>query len=310
MKWIAPERYLDFRCIAGACRHSCCIGWEIDIDPESLRRFQNVPGELGERLRQNIDISEDSACFRLQGEEERCPFLNRDGLCDLILALGEDALCQICTDHPRFRSFFSDRTEIGLGLCCEAAGRLMLGDERPMRLIVLQDDGKGAALPPHEKELLDLRNHLFELIQNRSLPIMQRVESLLPACRINRQAWTDFLLTLERLDERWAQLLKQLTDAPAAPLPSSMEIPLEQLMCCLLYRHLPGALEDGDIHGRILFSALLWHIIARLCGTHLHAHGSVSLNDLVELARLASSEIEYSEENTRAILDRIADWMA
>ena len=57
MKLIAPDYYKDFKCIAGNCRHSCCIGWEIDIDPDSLRRFQSVPGALGERLRQNIDIT-------------------------------------------------------------------------------------------------------------------------------------------------------------------------------------------------------------------------------------------------------------
>ena len=47
----------DFRCIADQCRHSCCIGWEIDIDPDSLKRFQNVPGELGQRLKDNIQLS-------------------------------------------------------------------------------------------------------------------------------------------------------------------------------------------------------------------------------------------------------------
>lgn len=302
MKLIAPKRYLDFCCIAGACRHSCCIGWEIDIDPDSLRRFQQVPGKLGERLRESIQITDDCACFRLQGAEERCPFLNADGLCDLILELGEETLCQICTDHPRFRNFYPSRTEIGLGLCCEAAGRLLLGDEAPMRLTVLEDDGAFSPADPEEAELLQLRDELFALVQDRSLPIAQRVDKLLPASQINWQDWASFLLTLERLDERWAEALQKLPQACEVSLPIQLEIPMEQLMCYLLYRHLPGALDDGDINGRIRFAALMWRLIVRLC----LQTGCAALDDLVELARLYSSEIEYSDENTCAILDRIA----
>ena len=306
MKLIAPERYRDFQCIAGECRHSCCIGWEIDIDPDSLRRFQSVPGALGERLRQNIDVTENGACFRLQGKEERCPFLNQHGLCDLILELGEDSLCQICTDHPRFRNFFSDRTEIGLGLCCEAAARLLLGDEEPMRLTVLEDDGEEKTSDPFEEQVLAVRTQLFALMQDRSVPAAARAEKLLPAGAIDWGFWAGKLLQLERLDERWAELLSLLPHAPAHPLSPALEIPLEQLMCCLLYRHLPGAVEDGDITGRIRFCGLLWQLTARLC-MHLQTK---NVDDLAEIARLLSSEIEYSEDNTCALLDLIAETMA
>jgi len=306
MKLIAPERYRDFQCIAGECRHSCCIGWEIDIDPDSLRRFQRVPGRLGERLQQNIDVTEEGACFRLQGEEERCPFLNKDGLCDLILELGEDSLCQICTDHPRFRNFFSDRTEIGLGLCCEAAARLLLAAEEPMRLTVLEDDGEKTAADAFEEQVLHVRAQLFALMQDRSVPAAARAEKLLPAAAIEWGFWASELLQLERLDEQWAEHLALLAHTPVHPLSPALEIPLEQLMCCLLYRHLPGAVEDGDLAGRIRFCGLLWQLTARLC-RHLQIHDAFGL---AELARLISSEIEYSEENTCAILDLLAETMA
>lgn len=302
MKLFAPEYYPAFQCIAGDCRHSCCIGWEIDIDPQSLNRFLQTPGSLGERLRQNISVDGETACFCLQGEEERCPFLNETGLCDLILEMGEDALCQICTDHPRFRSFYADRTEIGLGLCCEAAGRLLLGEQRPMKLTVVEDDGVDAPADPEERELLSLREALFEMLQDRSVPVAQRMEKLLPAEWISWPEWSAFLMQLERLDERWTQLLELLARPCEAAVPGWMEVPMEQLMCYLLYRHLPGALEDGDTEGRIRFCGLMGQLVARLSVLT----GCATLDDLVEIARLYSSEIEYSDENTCAILDRIA----
>ena len=306
MKLLAPESYQDFHCIAGACRHSCCIGWEIGIDPDSLKRFQSLPGEMGQRLRESIQVEAGGACFRLQGYEERCPFLNDDGLCDLILTLGEDSLCQICTDHPRFRHFFSTHTEIGLGLCCEAAGRLLLGDERPLRLCVLEDDGEDAAPEPLEQQILAVRSQLLSLTQDRSLPVCERIERLLPDSAVDWTEWADFLLSLERLDERWADLLTLLPDEPRGALSPALEIPLEQLMAYLLFRHLPEALEDGDLEGRVRFCALMWRMAARLC-MHLNI---ADLDAFAELARMYSSEIEYSEENTCAILERISDELA
>ena len=125
MTEVYPSYYPQFRCRAGVCKNTCCRGWEIDIDSETREFYRTVGGDLGQKLRQSILDGEDGASLRLV-EDERCPFLLDSGLCQLILELGEDKLCQICTDHPRFRSFFSDRTEVGIGLCCEAAAELVL----------------------------------------------------------------------------------------------------------------------------------------------------------------------------------------
>ena len=305
MKVFAPNWYPNFQCIADRCRHSCCIGWEIDIDQDTLTKYQNVSGEWKRRFDENIILDGETPCFRLT-EDERCPFLNERGLCDIILAFGEESLSQICTDHPRFRSFFSDRTEIGLGLCCEAAGKLLLGDEAPMRLTVLEDDGEQTAPDPFEEQVLTVRLQLFALMQDRSVPVSLRAEKLLPAAAINWDFWAQALLQLERLDEHWADLLRLLPRPPQDSLSPALEIPLEQLMCCLLYRHLPGAAEDGDLDGRIRFCGLLWQLTAQL-SMHLHIRDT---DGLAELARLLSSELEYSENNTCAILDLIAETMA
>lgn len=293
MKLMAPDYYPAFRCIAGACRHSCCIGWEIDVDEASMERFAHVQGDLGRRLGENID--REKGCFIL-GEGERCPFLNEKGLCDLIIGLGENSLCQICADHPRFRNFLSDRTEIGLGLCCEAAAALILGREEPMGFITLEDDG---GTEERDGAFLLFRERLFAMAQDRSLPVEKRVENILAACGITLDVeysrWHDVLMGLERLNDAWAHVLGRLLE-PAQPINNRWEIPLEQLLCYLLFRHLAGALEDGDMQGRVAFCCLMWRLIRRMLR-----------DDLPELARLYSSEIEYSDENLDAILEKIDD---
>ncbi len=52
---------------------------------------------------------------------------------------------QICADHPRYRHFYTGVTEVGLGLCCEAAARQALTRREPLRIVTLEDDGEAAA---------------------------------------------------------------------------------------------------------------------------------------------------------------------
>ena len=75
MIYRVPEYYSDFHCIADKCRDSCCIGWEIDVDPVTAAKYENISGSFGERLRENIS----DGCFILH-EGDRCPFLNRNDL--------------------------------------------------------------------------------------------------------------------------------------------------------------------------------------------------------------------------------------
>ncbi|MDY4139804.1 MAG: flagellin lysine-N-methylase [Eubacteriales bacterium] len=307
MKLIAPAYYPRFRCLAGDCRHTCCRGWEIDVDETALTRYEQVGGSLGDKLHRAIDRAGDAPHFRLD-QQENCPFLTGDGLCELILRLGEDSLCQVCADHPRYRGFLTDRTEIGLGLCCEAAARLILTWPENVDLITLEDDGGDEAPTAEERAFLQLRERLTAVAQDRSRPIAARVDALeamsgtpLPWNSLPR--WVELLLTLERLDEAWTQRLTALMDAPppAQGLSPEWDAPLEQLLVCLVYRHLTGALEDGDAAGRLAFVVLGWKLI---CALFLLEQDQ-TLDTLTETVRLWASEIEYSDDNTAALLDAL-----
>lgn len=314
MKWVAPEYYTKFQCIADKCRHSCCIGWVIDVDEDTLAYYHSIEGAFGERLQKGIDADGETAHF-IMGEGERCPFLNRSGLCDIITELGEESLCQICTDHPRFRNFYADRTEIGLGLCCEAAGALILKQKEKMKLVVLGEDDEPEEADDADKSLLDWREELILLAQNREMPITERAEAILRAAEMKLPArtdaqWADSFLALERLEEDWTVRLQEWkeTDISAAPAlldTEEWETAFEQLLVYFLYRQLPLALDDGEYEGRAAFAVLSVRVIYRLCQVHTVLHGGITLDDLVEIARQYSAEVEYSDENTEAVLDAV-----
>ena len=304
MKLIAPAYYPQFSCIAGKCRHSCCVGWEIDIDEETAEAYHTFPGAIGARMQKCIDFDAEPPHFVLQGDEERCPFLNDWGLCDIILTCGEDALCQICTDHPRFRNFYSDRTEIGLGLCCEAAAALVLGWEESVSMIRLSDDGENSSPTDEEQALFDLRDTLLAIVQNRTQPTEMRIDEMLALVGGSRfddmRTWAEFLSGLEILDSAWSAALADIGNERAV-LPGHAG---EQLMQYLLMRHLPKMLDGEDPAVLVSFAVLGYDLISAL-------YASAKERDfarLCELVRLFSSEIEYSEENLYAVFDEIASY--
>ncbi len=305
MKLIAPDYYPDFYCIADRCKHSCCIGWEIDIDEETLEKYRLITDDFGDLLRKEIEIKEDTACFRLS-ENERCPFLNKNGLCDIILTLGDDYLSQICTDHPRFCSFLSDRTEIGLGLCCEAAGKLILEKKEKTSLIILEDDDACEELNDFEKLILKKRNHFFEILQNREISVEKRMARLLFEAEISLpnftfSEWTDIYLSLERMNDSWGTLLLNIKNENKKTETFAYNTAFEQLLHYFVYRHLFDACDESELAERIGFCVLSVWMIEEIC----KRCASFTLEKMIEICRLYSSEIEYSSENTQALLEII-----
>ncbi len=311
MRLTAPIYYPAFRCIASACRHSCCIGWEIDIDDDTYALYETMPGELGRRVRDSIDHNGEVPCFRLS-EGERCPHLNENGLCEIILGAGEGALAQICDDHPRYRNCFSTHTEIGVGLACEAAAKLVLGETRVVTDIVLEDDGEEENLTPWEREVLDARASLLQIVQDRAQPVELRIEKMKEKISMagvpSMVIWRSRLSSLERLDPIWDSCLEKLG---AEPKNSTViwDIPLEQFMVYTLHRHLADAIDQTDLRARAAFAVLGYYIMRGMLEYDIAHNISVTLDTISEYARLWSSEIEYSEENIATCFAWLAEEM-
>ena len=305
MKEFYPFYYPKFQCIGGACQHNCCIGWEIDIDPETYLKYQGISGDFGNRIRQSVSL-EDTPHFILK-RDERCPFLNKDNLCDIILEKGEDFLCQICSDHPRFRNFFTNCTEVGLGLCCEEATRLVLSQTKPFFMPKKNVD----LLTEEESSFFRFRNDIFTKISDRTLSLSERILSLLQRYGLSfpkktHWEWADIFLSLEHLDEDWISLLKSLKQVDSVNcLGLEWDMPLEQLFSYFIYRHLAGGLEDGRYGERILFAVLSVYMISSLASVQYQIKGTLTMESLLDLVRLYSSEIEYSEENTEVLLSSL-----
>ncbi len=307
----APPYYSDFTCIAEKCRHNCCIGWEIGIDACTLNRYRTFDGALGEALQDAITYDDNGdACFRLT-KGNRCPMLNPSNLCRIISEKGEDALCTICAMHPRYRIDLSDRTEIGLGLCCEEAVRLILSDPRiPIPVRIKEEPRLGIDIPsapqasdPDDAELLSLRDALITLLYDPSKPLseaLSRMTESLDASLAHEciSVWEARLRGLSRLDTSWDAHLDRLCGEkrPITQVDlTKWEKHLRPFAAYLLNRYLPGAGWDYDIAQCVSFTAFSTYLLAALGASTHH------LDEFFDLVRQFSAEIEYDEENLQTI---------
>ena len=212
MKIRRPSYMKDFKCIGSACTDTCCAGWEIVIDDTTYEAYKQVEGSFGERLRQQIGEEQGEAYFKLQ-KGRRCSFLNQENLCDIFIEIGENMLCDICREHPRYYEWFGDYTEMGIGLCCEAAEQLIFSSEEKATFELITEDQEENEEDELITLLLQARETAFSIVQNREMSISDRLMLLLDygsdlQSALDREAVGE----LEQLAVQWkdAQFQKEL----------------------------------------------------------------------------------------------------
>ncbi len=338
MKTIMPTYCKNFRCIADKCRDNCCIGWEIDIDTSTAEYYKTVDGSFGEKLRSNIDDGEVS-CFRLCGE--RCPFLNENNLCDIIINLGEDKLCQICRDHPRYFEWYADRKEGGIGLCCEEGARIIVTSKEKFSTYEIPCEDAGC--DDYNGELFDMlffaRDEIIRTLENKSLCLRDRIRSVsayadkiqamadnyifapLPIAdadisageKADIKSFLESFSHLEPIDTKWEHYLKKLiasSDRLSETLSSESskyDTYLKNIAVYFIWRYFLKGVYDEEILSKVRLMAVSLTMIKLM---YLEAENSGEAPDGEKCSLLAknySKEIEYSEENLEKIYNMAYD---
>ena len=302
-----PKYYEDFRCIADKCEDSCCQEWEVDVDDEAAAFYQNLPGELGDRLRQVMKRIDGGV--RLPIENGRCPMWRQDGLCEIQFQEGHDALCHTCRTFPRLTHEYEGFTERDLELSCpEAARMIFTGDDR----LVM-----GEPLPDTRDEILEIllqsRSVAMDLLKDSTYSLPQKLIILLVYAH-HVQSWIDggekavltpedalqlaaniqqqgqispileFYQALEILTQRWKDRLEMITEPV-------WDDRLVRFMTYGIRRYWLQAVSDWDLLCRVKFLIGGCILLAHLGG------------DLVATAQLWSKEIENDPDNVERLLD-------
>lgn len=181
MKIRVPDYFDDFKCIASECEDTCCAGWGIVIDDESYKHYMNVKGEFGERLRSEIVTEGNENIFVLKGDD--CPFLTENKMCDIYNNLGEDSLCYTCRQYPRVMEEFGSLREICLSLSCPEACRIILKSDKRVGFKLTENDEEVTGYNDINAmlylNLMQCRNIVLKILQNRDMNLNQRVSIIL-----------------------------------------------------------------------------------------------------------------------------------
>lgn len=317
MRTRCPGFYFKFQCLASKCSDTCCAGWEIEIDEKTETLYKNVSGEMGDKLKANIENGQ----FKLL-PDERCPFLTPNNLCEIYSNLGKNSLCAICKEHPRFKEWFGDYMEQGLGLCCEEAIRLLL-NETSLEFITYNSDEEIISLADEDiffrDKILNHREKIFSILKNRSMDFKERLitvfyeiksfeeENFPLLLKNNSSEENDFSITLshwvkilgetESLGKSWDKVLGAIQTKTISNISSQSvfsDVEKENIVIYLLFRYYAKTLYEGNFSEKFKF-ALFFLIILENFANEL-AYDSVG-DTKINAIKMLSKQLEYSENN-------------
>lgn len=334
MKLRAPKYYKDFHCIADKCKDCCCIGWEIDIDNNAVNFYNNLDNEFGNKLKNNIKF--DNISNFILDKNDRCPFLNSKNLCDIYINLGENHLCDICKNHPRFFEWFDKLKEVGIGLCCEEACKIILLQNE--KFSTYETNIPFESVEKYDNNLytylVKIREKIINYLDDETITFNNKIENILWYANLiqnnidnkifedveienninfqksDLKPILDFFLTLDSFNPNWKSNLKKDIElyCKSTHLIEKFEKEnrnifkyLKNISIYFIWRYFLKGTFDNDILSKINLMAISCIIIKSLFFCYWLKNKKITLNDCIEITKNYSKEIEYCEENIYAL---------
>lgn len=285
-----PTFYHTFQCKANQCHHTCCQKWTIDVDEETAKLYQTLPTPLGEDLRKFMTVDDEGYYFMFSDKQPTCPLLREDGLCRVVLELGEDSLCDTCHMHPRFYKYIEDLELCGVGLSCEESVEKLLATEGDQLLFTIEDDD--GEFTTKDRPVLE---NIFDLL---ALGISPAICQFTPNHSIRYcQKLISVYKETEPIDEEWTKQLAHLEDMLSSTtamnttdlltLDAQETATLNKVYQYILYRQI-DMLAEYSLESLVRYAFDATVFIALL--TH-------QFGNLPEQIRRWSEQIEYDEDN-------------
>lgn len=267
MKIVKPTFYKNFKCIAGDCPDSCCQGWEVDADSDSLEYYKTLDNSLEIKKRIDFVLSKDefdNTIFTL-APKKRCPFLNDVNLCDMHIAIGGEHTPYTCRTFPRFIYDFGATREIGISFSCPVASDMMYNTESFDFETEVNSDLPTLNYIDAEKYFLLYkgRAEAYKIAKDKNKSIRERLNDLLDLGVLLQEklfpydeggddiAFFDVFKNPELINPEWKEKvenfsLKQVSDTQSN----------ENILMYFLYKYLMQAVYDYDALSKIKMAVL------------------------------------------------------
>jgi len=129
---LTPQYMRQFKCVGSQCEDTCCIGWRVNIDHATYRKYQRIPDlelrqELDSCIKRNRSQPGEKNYARIKMNPGNvCPLMNEESLCRIQLRLGEEFLSDVCATYPRVANLVNNVLEKSATMSCPEAARLAL----------------------------------------------------------------------------------------------------------------------------------------------------------------------------------------
>lgn len=330
MQIIKQDDFDSFKCIADKCPSSCCVGWQIVIDEESLDKYARIEGNFKGKIDRAVDFEE--GVF-IQNNR-RCAMLRDDDLCEIHCCLGEESLCYTCKQFPRHEEEFEDIRELSLSMSCPEVARTVVSRTEPYHFVEEEndeiDDFEDFDYLLYTK-LVDAREIAYKIVQNRGLPIQKRMDLVLElskqlqkcidedrifdmddviaeydsdrseSYKDDEETVTcesiDILYSLEVLNADWIDILEKTSEkiknGGEIRINNSEIIATEQILVLLIYTYFCGAVYDDWIYSKMALCvrSVQWILL-------IYKSTDMSLDKVLYKY---SKEIEHSDLNLNAL---------
>ena len=301
MKHIYPTYYKKFKCIANECPDSCCKDWDVVVDEESESFYNSVNTEFGEKIR-SLTVTDNDGDRIFVSQNGKCPFWNKDMLCDIYINLGEEHLCETCKNFPRITQDYTDFVEHTLSLACPEGARLILEEENDYSEFdnfIYNESDKLMDF------LLKARAKTSKIFKDRKLSFAQRLKE---ALRYNRdiqnsldeisepESVSDLSYIfelhnkLEIMSNEWKEILASASENEPD---TNHDVEFERLALYYIYRYYLNAIDSYNVLSTIKRIACAYIVLSR-CELE---------RDCTRLMQLYSKEVEHSYENSEMLED-------
>jgi Fe-S-cluster containining protein len=326
-----PDYYNAFHCIAGDCPATCCAaGWEIDLDEDSMERYQSTEGEFGEKLCRFIRKDEDFFFFPM--EHGACPFLTGKKLCSIYENLGEDAMPVTCQEFPRYFSDCGAYEQRDLSLACPEVARIFY--EGPLSFgirtfevededgeMFSEDDDYDSEQLLLRWQLIRQRDQLIRDLERRQGDVFARLDAMGLLLPDDETILSSTIAAMEPVNADWTKLSPKLLSllesgkkeeaVQAFFREPSVNRWMVKSASYLLFRYWLDAFQDNvdtihetgnaDTEPQMRLIARSLEILSLMGAVRLREKGSFALQDMIDTAVLFSRQIEFDDEIIAAL---------
>ncbi|WP_339318592.1 flagellin lysine-N-methylase [Paenibacillus sp. FSL R10-2734] len=211
---LVPEYLEKFACIGSSCEDTCCVGWRVDIDQKTYKKYKNVNDrEMKPLLNKHIkrkrsNPTELNYAKIVMDSDAACPLLNEDKLCSIQKTLGEGYLSNVCSTYPRTTNQVNEALEKSATLSCPEVARLVLLNPNGIQFKEIE-------------ESLNVRNFM-----NKKINTLQETSSH----KINGYFWDMRIFTIQVLQNRSYSIAHRL------------------IILGMFYQKIQGILSEGTVN--------------------------------------------------------------